>query len=551
MSPHLEKKSGGYIFDDAYELVCTLGRGSDSIIYKARPLATLSIEAAATRGTTYIPRLPIAAAAQEFVAVKILTNTVKNPAKAIQRTEKEAAALAYSSSKNVIQLIDRVSSEDLCYIVMEYAPYGNLHELLKKYSQPLPPERALKLLLQLLEGLQSIHDSGILHRDIKPDNLLVTDRQTIKISDFSVALLPEEREQDNGIAEAVGTLDYAAPELLTSGSGNESSDCYSAAVTCFELITRALPFSGESLTEQLNRKLTGVRTQLDRFVDYDTSDLEPFFDKALAPNPQDRFQSATEMLGAVQVLLARKIHLRKRFTSIPTTRGPLQNLGVSVVSLDPREEIEELQRRTRAGRLQLLRQSPIQQVSEVTPHNRTAGATRAQRRTKWAVTGSVLGLLLAVGFGTSIFGQSERAVASLVSPSLSDAHMPKRSLWDGITDIFQSQVEPFSVARSLTQGTHAGVLKGFLADRRDTSILVQGLGNGNSFVFTLGVPGWTPQKIVLSPESTSKEILIVGHGMSVSLWLNPAALSEGKLSGTYREHASGREGVWELKRTSR
>ncbi len=269
---------GHTIFDNTYEIHAAVGRGRNSVVYKARKLHG--------RGEG------------DFVALKVLLGNGKDPTANIKRMKREALAMLACRSEFVVRLNDFVTHDDLCYLSMEYCGGGDLRMFLEQLGGPIAPPDAFDYALQVLNGLEVIHNAGVLHRDIKPENLLLTGSGTIKIADFGVALLPVENVSLRDAGAGVGTFDYLAPEALEQGDSDHRSDLYSVGVTLYQLLTGRLPFEADSISRQIQQKLTGGLSVAVPGVDAQA--LEGLFRRALATKPADRFQTAEEFRAAIR-----------------------------------------------------------------------------------------------------------------------------------------------------------------------------------------------------------------------------------------------------------
>ncbi len=267
------------VFDGSYEILATVGRGRNSIVYKARRLHEPSLG--------------------QIVALKVLTGNAKDPELNIRRMKHEALAMLSCRHKNVIRLQDYVTSGDLCYLCMEYAERGDLRMLLASQSDPFFSGLVLDWTVQVLTGLETIHGAGIIHRDVKPENILLTDDGLVKIADFGIAVLPSEEFKAEEANRGVGTFDFLAPETLEDGFSNVTTDLYSVGVTMFQLLTRNAPFKGVTFTEQITNKLAGNRTPLSAFIEISPV-IDKILDRALATDPDQRFQSAREFREAIE-----------------------------------------------------------------------------------------------------------------------------------------------------------------------------------------------------------------------------------------------------------
>lgn len=461
------------IFDGAYELLSTLGRGSRSIVYKARPLSD----------------------PQRLVALKVFTGSAKNADETIQRVKREALALLSSRHRNVVRVFDYVATHTSCYLAMEYAVHGDARQQLE-IAGMFEPVAALKILRQLLSGLEAIHRVGIFHCDIKPENLLLTSNDEIKISDFGISILPTERRSAELLSAANGTLDYLAPELLHGGNVNETTDLYAAGVTFYQLLTNSLPFSGGTLSAAIESKLCGTRRTLGNVPG--AAMIETLLDRALAPDPQARFQSAAEFREAAEAVLAKC------------------------------SELEEA----------------------VKPQPAATSTKKRKRSFSWkrALVYSISSFLIGAGVVTGMVGHREIAVASLRNGIKFDENGLRLGFWEGIRQVIKpKQIAPFQKIAQLTTGTHVGAIDNMLEDGSIVPIMTRGIDGSNRFILSLGVPGWTPRTILLSPNAKSNELRINGNGLRLSLWINlDTDGDEGALAGHFREHNTGREGHWHV-----
>ena len=274
------------VIDDQYEIVCPVGRGRHSVVYKA-----IKIDPERIRSERIT------------VALKILVGHVRDPEVHRRRMKREALAMLSSVHRNVIKLLDYNSKGDLCYLAMEFAEGGDLRQMLEAHQLVLTPDLSLRLMLQVLTALERIHHVGIIHRDIKPENILLNNEGLVKLADFGISLLPGEKEPPEEVHRGVGTFDYLAPECLEEGAASRATDVYSAAVTCYQLLTGNLPFGGSSFTEQITNKMESRILPLKNFIKDEPPLLQEFMEHALSSDPEVRFNSATEFKEAIEQYL--------------------------------------------------------------------------------------------------------------------------------------------------------------------------------------------------------------------------------------------------------
>ena len=235
-------------------------------------------------------------------AIKIMRATVRDEPEALQRFTREAENASRISHPNVTAIFDFGETEDgLVYLAMEYVEGESLASMLYRL-QVLHPLMAADIVAQTTDGLQAAHDLGILHRDVKPDNIMLATRSdgtiNVKLVDFGIA-----RAMDNTGAQrvtrtgmAIGTPEYMSPEQLSGDVLDARSDQYSVALVAFHMLTGHDAFVGTSAKDSLIARLTSRPQQLNVVrgdLDWPTT-LQDVFDTALAPDPVDRYPNVSE-----------------------------------------------------------------------------------------------------------------------------------------------------------------------------------------------------------------------------------------------------------------
>ncbi len=240
------------------------------------------------------------------VAIKVLPQTVAADPSRLRRFEQEARAIAALSHPNVITIFD-VAIGEPAYLVTELLEGETLRALLNR--GPLLWSRTIEIVLQLLDGLAAAHARGILHRDLKPDNVFLTRDHVVKILDFGLAKLVVPASADDVTrADAttpgvlLGTVAYMAPEHLRGGAADARSDVFAVGAMLFELLTGERAFRGGSQAETLSAVLR-ERPQLPHHIGAGSSrSLARIIDRCLAKDPDDRFQSARELHFALELI---------------------------------------------------------------------------------------------------------------------------------------------------------------------------------------------------------------------------------------------------------
>lgn len=235
------------------------------------------------------------------IAIKILRYDFSNEEELRRRFQREALSTTSLAHPNIVNIFDVGEEGSLHYLVMEYVPGRTLKEYIIENS-PVAPEQAVKIMKQLTSALAHAHQNQIVHRDIKPQNILMDHDGNVKISDFGIAmaLSATSYTQTNSV---LGTVHYLSPEQARGGMANKKSDIYSLGIVMFELLTGRLPFSGESAVSIALKHLQTETPSLREIVPSMPQSLENVVLKATAKNAQHRYQSADEMEDDLSTVL--------------------------------------------------------------------------------------------------------------------------------------------------------------------------------------------------------------------------------------------------------
>ncbi len=227
------------------------------------------------------------------VAVKVLRGDLANDEKFVRRFQREALSASSLSNPNIVEVYDVGEDNGEYYIVMEYVEGKHLKNLIKKRGKLTVPE-VVDITLQITNGLSVAHDSYIIHRDIKPQNILILDNGMIKITDFGIAVAMNATQltQTNSV---MGSVHYLPPEQASGKGATLQSDIYSIGILMYELLTGKLPFRGDNAVEialkHLKEPMPSIR---DEIPDIPQS-VENIILKATAKNPKNRYADAREM----------------------------------------------------------------------------------------------------------------------------------------------------------------------------------------------------------------------------------------------------------------
>jgi eukaryotic-like serine/threonine-protein kinase len=257
------------LFDGRYRIVRKLGAGGMADVYLAED--------------------------QELgrrVAIKILDGRHANDGQFIERFRREAKNAAALNHPNIVSIYDRGEAEDTYYIAMEYLEGRSLKELIVGRGAA-PVNVAIEYARQILSALRFAHRHGIVHRDIKPHNVLVDGEGRVKVTDFGIARAGTSQMTETG--SIVGTAQYLSPEQARGGEVDQRSDLYSLGVVLYELLTGRTPFDGDTPVEIAMKHLSVVPKAPSELRPGITHELDLVVLRALAKDPEDRYQSADEM----------------------------------------------------------------------------------------------------------------------------------------------------------------------------------------------------------------------------------------------------------------
>ena len=226
------------------------------------------------------------------VAIKMLHDRYANDTQFVERFRREATHAAGLSHPNVVSIFDRGEAGGSYFIVMEYVEGRTLKELIVTRG-PCPVPVAISYERQVLAALRYAHRNGIVHRDIKPHNVLVDHEGRVKVADFGIARAGSSQMTEAG--SIIGTAQYLSPEQARGAPVDESSDLYSTGILLFELLTGKVPFTGETPVEIAMKHLSQVPPAPSSIRSEVPHDLDLVVVRALAKEPADRYRSAKEM----------------------------------------------------------------------------------------------------------------------------------------------------------------------------------------------------------------------------------------------------------------
>jgi eukaryotic-like serine/threonine-protein kinase len=227
------------------------------------------------------------------VAIKILSDRYARDAAFVERFRREAAAAASLRHPNIVTVYDRGETMGTSYIAMEYLDGPTLKEEITRRA-PLPEPEAINYATQALAALEAAHRQGVVHRDIKPHNMVLTDEGRLKVTDFGIARAAN-TQQMTEVGSIVGTAQYLSPEQARGLAVGPESDIYSMGVVLYEMLCGELPFTGESAVDIAMKQVSDTPPPLNRRNRLVSPAMEQVVMRALAKDPALRFSSAKGM----------------------------------------------------------------------------------------------------------------------------------------------------------------------------------------------------------------------------------------------------------------
>ena len=247
---------------------------------------------------------------ERHVALKLLHDYHGADQESIERFRREARAVAQLSHPNIVTVIDRGEDGDRQFIVFEYVDGENLKELVVREG-PLPVRRALELGIQIGEGLACAHENGVVHRDVKPQNVLLNGDGQAKVTDFGIARSLDVEHGMTQTGTVIGTSNYIAPEQASGRPVDERTDVYSLGVVLFELLTGDVPFPGENFVAVAMRHVHEEPPSVLELRPDVPLRVVHAVERALAKDPADRFPSMTAMVEELRACLAERVGARR------------------------------------------------------------------------------------------------------------------------------------------------------------------------------------------------------------------------------------------------
>lgn len=271
----------GMMLDGRYELIELIGAGGMAYVYKA-----------------LCHRL------NRYDAIKIMRDETAENEEFRKRFRAESQAVAMLSHPNIVSVYDVSHSDDVEYIVMELVDGITLKQYMQK-TGALSPDEAVNFTTQIAKALDHAHNKGIIHRDIKPQNIMLLKDGMIKVADFGIASLQNDIEESSG--ETVGSVHYIAPEQARGAAPDARSDIYSLGIVIYEMLTGKLPYIGNSEAEVAVMHMNTVPEPPRAIVPEIPEELERICLKAMDADIDSRYQTAAELLDDLEAFRKQSI----------------------------------------------------------------------------------------------------------------------------------------------------------------------------------------------------------------------------------------------------
>ncbi len=291
----------GKILDDRYEILELIGTGGMANVYKA-----------------LCHRL------NRYDAVKIMRDDTAADECSRKRFRTESQAVAMLSHPNIVSVYDVSHNENIEYIVMELVDGITLKQYMKEHGA-LPTDEVLNFSIQIARALAHAHSKGIIHRDIKPQNVMLLKDGLIKVADFGIAALQNDIEESTN--ETVGSVHYIAPEQARGAAADARSDIYSLGIVMYEMMTGRLPYVGKSDVEVAVKHMNTEAVPPRAIVPGIPEELERICLKAMATDINDRYQSAGELLSDLE-------QFRKQLAEASALKADVASQGIETENIE-------------------------------------------------------------------------------------------------------------------------------------------------------------------------------------------------------------------------
>ena len=305
----------GRLISGRYRIEAVVGTGGMAVVYRALDLQE-----------------------NRTVAIKVLRPEYESDMEFVRRFSREAEAAAKMSHENIVNMLDVGIEGDMRYIVMEYVDGQTLKEMIRDEGR-IHPDVALRMTIRILAAVDHAHRNGIVHRDIKPQNILVDREGRVKVADFGIARLKaSQTTQLDPNGSAMGSVHYLSPEQARGEVADEQSDLYSVGVVLYEMLTGHVPFDGDTTIsvalKHVNEQPASMRSRNSHI----SRALDEVVMRALCKDKQLRYQSAAEMAADLRMTIS---HPRGGFVHYPSKR---EEAPPEIVREEPKKHAQQQSR---------------------------------------------------------------------------------------------------------------------------------------------------------------------------------------------------------------
>lgn len=298
-----------------YQLTEQLGEGGMATVYKAFDTSL-----------------------DRYVAIKVIVSSQQSSSNFLKRFEREARALARLSYPNIVNVHDYGEEDGIPYLVMEYLPGGTLKEMM---GQPMHYADAARLLAPIARALEYAHSQNIIHRDVKPANILMTASGQPMLSDFGIAKMLSEEQNTalTGVGVGIGTPEYMAPEQGRGLEVDHRADIYALGVMLYELITGRKPYRADTPMAVIIKHIQEPIPQARAYVPNLPEMVERILSHAMSKEPENRYQSMKEFAADLENLIYRAASPMTEQASAPTNLPPTAQLNAPPAQPAKREAV--------------------------------------------------------------------------------------------------------------------------------------------------------------------------------------------------------------------
>ena len=261
----------GSLIDERYRIAARIGHGGMAEVYEANDIIT-----------------------KKTVAIKLIREDVMNNPVNLKRFTNEATIAASLNHPNIVKVYNHGTVMGVPYIANEYVKGQNMKEVLD-FRTRLPINEALECMIQLSAALHYAHQHGIVHRDVKPDNLYVMNDGTIKLGDFGIAQTDSTSKINSSKSEIVGSVHYLAPEVTQGRPASAQSDIYAAGVTFYEIITGHVPYNKDNAIDIAVAHVKEKFPSPKKYLPDCPKEVEKIIQKCVKKNPNERYKNANDL----------------------------------------------------------------------------------------------------------------------------------------------------------------------------------------------------------------------------------------------------------------